>query len=82
MEPRDYNNYCELFNIMVDFLSPPNLIIYLQASVDTLMQRIALRGRDYERSISREYLEQLNILYEKWVKKFALFPSNCTNRWP
>lgn len=74
MEPRDYNNYCELFNIMVDFLSPPNLIIYLQASVDTLMQRIALRGRDYERSISREYLEQLNILYEKWVKKFALCP--------
>jgi len=74
MEPRDYNNYCELFNIMVDFLSPPNLIIYLQASVDTLKRRIALRGRDYERSMSRGYLEQLNILYERWVKKFTLCP--------
>ncbi len=74
MDSRDYHNYRELFSIMVDFLSPPNLIIYLQASVNTLKKRIALRGRDYEKKISRDYLEQLNALYEKWVEEFTLCP--------
>jgi deoxyadenosine/deoxycytidine kinase len=74
MEPRDYRNYSELFGIMVDFLNPPSLIVYLQASVDTLLQRISLRGRDYEQKISKEYLLQLNALYEKWVKQFSLCP--------
>jgi deoxyadenosine/deoxycytidine kinase len=59
---------------MVDFLSPPDLIIYLQASIPTLHHRIALRGRDYEQMISRTYLEQLNILYEQWVEDFPLCP--------
>jgi len=74
MEGRDYHNYSELFGIMVDFLTSPSLIVYLQASVDTLKQRISLRGRDYEQKISKEYLSQLNTLYEKWVKKFSLCP--------
>ena len=74
MSPRDYHNYRELFTIMVDFLSPPDLIIYLQASIDTLRRRISLRGRDYEKNISSGYLEQLNILYEKWVKGFTFCP--------
>jgi len=74
MEGRDYHNYSELFGIMVDFLTPPSLIVYLQASVDTLKQRISLRGRDYEQKISKEYLSQLNALYEKWVEKFSLCP--------
>jgi len=74
MNPRDYHNYRELFKIMVDFLSPPDLIIYLQASIPTLQHRIALRGRDYEQMISRTYLEQLNILYEQWVEDFHLCP--------
>jgi len=74
MDPRDYQNYTELFRIMVDFLSPPNLIVYLQSSVTTLRRRISLRGRDYEKKISREYLEQLNTLYEKWVAEFNLCP--------
>jgi deoxyadenosine/deoxycytidine kinase len=74
MEARDYHNYSELFGIMVDFLTPPSLIVYLQASVDTLKQRISLRGRDYEQKISKEYLSQLNILYEKWIKEFYLCP--------
>jgi deoxyadenosine/deoxycytidine kinase len=74
MEARDYHNYSELFEIMVDFLTPPSLIVYLQASVDTLLQRISLRGRDYEQKISQEYLLQLNTLYEKWVKEFSLCP--------
>jgi len=74
MDPRDYQNYTELFRIMVNFLSPPNLIVYLQSSVTTLRRRISLRGRDYEKKISREYLEQLNMLYEKWVAEFNLCP--------
>jgi deoxyadenosine/deoxycytidine kinase len=74
MEARDYHNYSELFGIMIDFLNPPSLIVYLQASVDTLLQRISLRGRDYEQKITKEYLLQLNTLYEKWVKQFSLCP--------
>lgn len=74
MSPRDYCNYRELFTIMVDFLSPPDLIIYLQASIDTLRRRISLRGRDYEKNISSGYLEQLNTLYEKWVTGFTICP--------
>lgn len=74
MEARDYHNYSELFGIMVDFLTPPSLIVYLQASVDTLVQRISIRGRDFEQKISKEYLLQLNTLYEKWVQKFSLCP--------
>ncbi len=74
MDSRDYRNYSELFRMMVNFLSPPDLIVYLQASVTTLKKRIALRGRDYEKKISREYLEQLNALYEKWVTEFSLCP--------
>jgi len=74
MEGRDYHNYSELFHIMVDFLTPPDLVVYLKASISTLQQRIALRGRDYEKKISRKYLEQLNTLYEKWVADFSLCP--------
>jgi deoxyadenosine/deoxycytidine kinase len=74
MEARDYHNYSELFGIMVNFLTPPSLIVYLQASVDTLKQRISLRGREYEQKISKKYLSQLNILYEKWIKEFSLCP--------
>ncbi|MCJ7790290.1 MAG: deoxynucleoside kinase, partial [Candidatus Atribacteria bacterium] len=74
MEDRDYENYRELFNIMTQFLSPPDLVVYLQASVPTLLKRIALRGRDYEKSISEEYLKQLNVLYEEWIENFNLCP--------
>ncbi len=74
MDSRDYYNYSELFRMMVNFLSPPDLIVYLQSSVTTLKRRIALRGRDYEKMISREYLEQLNTLYEKWIADFHLCP--------
>ena len=74
MDQRDYQNYSELFNMMVDFLSPPDLIVYLQASVSTLKSRIARRGRDYEQKISQQYLMQLNKLYEDWVNNFTLCP--------
>ncbi len=74
MEKRDYQSYRELFYNMISYLSPPDLIVYLEASIETLEQRIALRGRDYEKSISRDYLKQLNRLYSKWVKDFSLCP--------
>jgi deoxyadenosine/deoxycytidine kinase len=71
---RDYLTYQDLYKVLCEFLPPPNLVIYLKASVDTLLSRIKTRGRDYERSISPEYLSQLNILYSQWVSTFNLCP--------
>ncbi|HUI29028.1 MAG TPA: deoxynucleoside kinase [Candidatus Acidoferrales bacterium] len=70
MDRRDYENYRELFNIMVDYLKPPDLLIYLRANVNTLMKQIKLRGREYEQSIKKEYLERLNSSYEEWITKY------------
>lgn len=67
MNERDYQTYRELFNNMVYFLPKPDLIIYLKASIKTLLARIKQRGRDYERAIPPDYLEYLNIAYEKWI---------------
>lgn len=72
---RDYQTYRELFETVMEFLPPPDLVIYLRASVPTLLERIAHRGREYERSISAEYLESLNLLYEKWISCFKLCPA-------
>jgi deoxyadenosine/deoxycytidine kinase len=71
MSDRDYHNYRELFKGMIPFLRKPDLLVYLQASTDTLISRIRKRGRDYERRISPEYLHQLNIAYERWIKKIS-----------
>jgi deoxyadenosine/deoxycytidine kinase len=74
IHPRDYETYRDLYQTVIDFLPPPDLVIYLRASVPTLLQRIARRGRDYERSISRNYLGSLNALYEKWIAGFTFCP--------
>jgi len=74
IHPRDYATYRGLYETLVDFLPPPDLVIYLRASVPTLIQRIARRGRDYERSITTDYLTSLNTLYEKWIGNFTLCP--------
>ncbi|MBN2149628.1 MAG: deoxynucleoside kinase [Anaerolineales bacterium] len=74
MGERDYQSYHELYCVLTEFLPPPDLVIYLRASVPTLQQRIAHRGRDYERRITAEYLQQLNSLYEEWIAHFALCP--------
>lgn len=71
---RDYTSYRELYQVLTEFLLPPDLVIYLRASVPTLLARIRSRGRDYERSISTEYLERLNGLYEEWITGFGLCP--------
>lgn len=71
---RDYRTYRELYETMLRFLPPPDLVIYLRASVSTLSARIARRGRDYERTITPEYLQSLNDLYESWIENFTLCP--------
>lgn len=71
---RDYSSYRELYLVLIDFLPPPDLVIYLRASVPTLQQRIRNRDRDFERTITDEYLEQLNELYEDWIARFNLCP--------
>ncbi|MFN8414439.1 MAG: deoxynucleoside kinase [Anaerolineales bacterium] len=71
---RDYQTYRELYETAVQFLPPPDLVIYLRASAETLMNRINSRGRDYERKISTDYLQNLNDLYESWIENFTLCP--------
>jgi len=71
---RDYETYRELYMTLVELLPPPDLVIYLRSSVPTLMDRIARRGRDYERSIPPDYLSSLNSLYETWIYNFTLCP--------
>jgi deoxyadenosine/deoxycytidine kinase len=71
---RDYGSYRDLYQVLVDFLPPPDLVVYLRASVPTLIDRIQSRGRAYERQITPEYLEQLNQLYEEWIAHFSLCP--------
>lgn len=71
---RDYATYRDLFGLLTEILSPPDLVIYLRASVPTLRERIELRGRGYESQISSDYLIQLNELYEQWIADFSLCP--------
>ncbi len=71
---RDYQTYRELYRVLVEFLPAPDLVIYLRASVPTLINRISNRGRDYEKTISPDYLSDLNEIYENWVSRFNLCP--------
>lgn len=71
---RDYTTYRSLYHTLAEYLPPPDLVIYLRASVPTLLKRIALRNRDYERSIAPDYLDTLNTLYENWIDHFTLCP--------
>lgn len=70
MSDRDFNNYSSLFHEMVQYLKPPDLLIYLRAEVPTLVRQIQQRGRDYENTIRIEYLECLNELYEDWIDRY------------
>ena len=71
---RDFATYRGLVGLLAEMLKPPDLVVYIQASVPTLVERIKRRGRDFEAGISSEYLEQLNKLYEAWITKFDLSP--------
>ncbi|MEZ4590692.1 MAG: deoxynucleoside kinase [Chloroflexota bacterium] len=71
MSDRDWACYFDLYQTLATVLTPPHLVIYLKASVPTLQQRIAHRGRDYEQNIAQSYLAQLNDLYDAWAGSFA-----------
>ena len=71
MDDRDFENYMALFACMTSYLQAPTTIIYLRANVETLLQRIARRGRDCEKSIEAGYLERLNSAYDDWAARSA-----------
>ena len=94
MATRDYSTYMDIFELAIDELPQPDLLIYLKCSVPTLISQIQRRGRIYEMSISEDYLNRLNVLYENWIEKeykgrllvidvdkedFILVPDNLTN---
>jgi deoxyadenosine/deoxycytidine kinase len=72
MSTRDFDNYMSLFNLMSSFIQPPDLLIYLRASVPTMVQQIQKRGREYESSIRLDYLKGLNERYEEWIAGYNL----------
>lgn len=74
MSERDYENYASLFSIMTSYLQPPNLLIYLRASVPTLVDHIQQRGRAYETNIRIDYLRRLQGHYEDWIDRYDLGP--------
>lgn len=74
LDDRDYKNYVALYEEMTSFLKVPDLLVYLRASVPTLVRQIQQRGRSYESSISIDYLEKLNELYEDWVNRYDKGP--------
>ncbi|HPI46243.1 MAG TPA: deoxynucleoside kinase [Tenuifilaceae bacterium] len=70
MSTRDFNNYLALFNLMTSLINPPDLLIYLRATVPTLVRQIQKRGRDYEKNIRLDYLQRLNERYEAWIESY------------
>lgn len=71
LSDRDYNNYLSLFHSMMPLVKPPDLLIYLRASIPKLVEQIRRRGRPYENGISIQYLENLNELYEEWIGSYT-----------
>jgi deoxyadenosine/deoxycytidine kinase len=72
MSTRDFKNYKILFDLMVSLIQPPDLLIYLRASVPTLVNQIQKRGREYENSIRLDYLKQLNERYDGWIDNYKM----------
>ena len=70
MTNRDFSNYSSLFELMQKLVTPPDLLIYLRADIQTLVGQIHKRGRDYENSISIDYLSRLNERYEAWITNY------------
>ena len=68
MDDRDWQTYSDLFKNMTKFLKSPDLIIYLKADLDTILERINKRSRDYEATIDPEYLKRLNLMYDEWIE--------------
>ena len=72
MSERDYQSYLGIFNSMISFVQPPDILIYLKADIPKLVQQIEKRGRDYEYAIRLDYLKNLNEHYENWIGNYKL----------
>ncbi len=70
MNQRDFNNYQSLFGLMESVVEGPDILIYLRSSISNLVHKIHKRGREYENSISIEYLSRLNERYEAWISTY------------
>ncbi len=70
MSDRDFENYSELFDLMISLVKLPDLMIYIRSSIPNLVSQIQKRGRSYEKSIRIDYLQGLNDLYENWIKEY------------
>ena len=71
MSERDFSNYSSLFDLMELIVTPPDLLIYLKATIPTLVRNIHSRGREYEKSINIDYLSNLNERYDKWIDSYS-----------
>lgn len=71
MSSRDFENYHSLFKTVTSLVAPPDLLIYLRASLPALMRQIRRRGRDYENNIRQDYLQNLNNHYETWINNYT-----------
>lgn len=72
LKPSEYEKYEAIYKILTADMPRPNMIIYLHASIDTIMKRIALRGREFEKMITRDYIEQLAADYHEFFKQFVV----------
>ena len=79
MSKRDFDNYFDLFSTMSSQVKAPDLLIYLRASVPTLVDHIQTRGRDYEGNMSLDYLKKLNQRYEEWIETYNHGPLLIVN---
>ena len=70
MSTRDFENYSDLFDLMMSLVNPPDLLIYLRSSIPNLIAQIQKRGREYERSIRIDYITGLNQRYEDWIQNY------------
>ena len=70
MSDRDFDNYTDLFNLMMSLVKLPNLLIYIRSGIPNLVSHIQKRGREFEKSIRIDYLQGLNTLYENWISTY------------
>jgi deoxyadenosine/deoxycytidine kinase len=74
MSKRDFDNYLQFFQTLKTMVQPPDLLVYLKASVPTLVGQIEKRGREYEENIRLDYLKRLNEYYNKWIGNYKEGP--------
>jgi deoxyadenosine/deoxycytidine kinase len=72
IQERDYQAYQDVFKSMIQFVEPPDLLVYLKADIPKLVEQIQKRGRDYEEAIRLDYLKNLNEHYERWIQSYNL----------